>query len=60
MGKNWGVRTARYKYVEYPTGERQLFDLTADRYELTNLAADPAYAGAISALRSRLVALRGF
>ena len=43
FGTNWGVRTVTHKYVEYDTGERQLFDLVADPYELTNLAGDPAH-----------------
>ena len=34
------VRTSRYLYVEYPTtGEKELYDLRADPYELTNLYA---------------------
>ncbi|MFI0448437.1 sulfatase [Actinomadura sp. 6N118] len=36
------LRTRRYTYVEYMTGERQLFDLTADPHQLRNLIADPA------------------
>ncbi|HZP31627.1 MAG TPA: sulfatase [Acidimicrobiia bacterium] len=31
------VRTARYLYVEYPTGERQLFDVVNDPYEVHDL-----------------------
>jgi arylsulfatase A-like enzyme len=34
-----GVRTLRYKYVEYWTGVRELYDLDADPYELENIAA---------------------
>ncbi len=33
-----GLRTLRYKYVEYKTKERELYDLLADPYELNNLA----------------------
>lgn len=41
----WGVRTTQYKYVEYETGERELYDLFADPYELHNHANQPEYAG---------------
>ena len=40
-----GVRTDRWKYVRYvKTGDEELYDLRADRHELKNLAADPAFA----------------
>ncbi len=58
MGKNWGLRTARYKYVEYPNGEKQLFDIVADPLELTNLAPNPAFAATMAALHKKIVALR--
>lgn len=32
-----GIRTDRYLYVEYTTGERELYDLQNDPYELKNL-----------------------
>jgi arylsulfatase A-like enzyme len=31
------VRTARYNYVEYGSGEKELYDLNADPTELTNI-----------------------
>jgi N-acetylglucosamine-6-sulfatase len=31
------VRTPQYSYVEYSTGERELYDLNADPTELTNI-----------------------
>jgi arylsulfatase A-like enzyme len=34
------IRTDRYLYVEYETGERELYDYEDDPYELDNLLAD--------------------
>jgi arylsulfatase A-like enzyme len=34
-----GLRTAQYTYVEYSTGEKELYDLRADPFELQNLQA---------------------
>jgi N-acetylglucosamine-6-sulfatase len=52
------VRTASHLYVEYETGEKELYNLSKDPYDLTN-----RYASATSTLRSdlraRLNALRG-
>jgi N-acetylglucosamine-6-sulfatase len=54
MGMNWGLRTDRYKYVEYPNGDVQLFDLWLDPYELSNRADDPEYAAVRALLATRL------
>jgi N-acetylglucosamine-6-sulfatase len=53
-----GVRTQRYSYVEYVTGERELYDLQRDPYELDSRHADPAYIGVQAALQNALAALR--
>jgi N-acetylglucosamine-6-sulfatase len=37
----WSLRTNRYRYVELGTGERELYDLAVDPYELQNLANRP-------------------
>jgi N-acetylglucosamine-6-sulfatase len=58
MGFNWGLRTATHKYIEYPDGYVQLFDLTNDPWELTNLGSDPAQAPLIADLHARLSRLR--
>lgn len=39
----YAVRTAEWKYVEYATGEKELYDLTNDPYELVNLAGEAKY-----------------
>jgi N-acetylglucosamine-6-sulfatase len=62
--KDWGrpgleaVRTERHLYVEYGTGERELYDLREDPYQLDNRyeAADPEL---LRRLQGRLAALRG-
>ena len=40
-----GFRRAGWSFVQYATGERELYDLVNDPYELHNLADDNAYAG---------------
>jgi arylsulfatase A-like enzyme len=39
-----GLSNTRYRYLIYPDGFEELYDLGKDRGEFTNLAADPAYA----------------
>jgi arylsulfatase A-like enzyme len=53
-----GIRTDRYAYVEYATGEKELYDLQADPWELDSKAGDPAYAAIESDLAARLARLR--
>ena len=38
-----GVRTSRYKYIEYNTGEVEFYDLRVDPDEMTSLTGDPAH-----------------
>jgi hypothetical protein len=47
------IRLGPYKYVEYRTGDRELYDLSRDHKELTNRVDDPRY----NRLRRRLRAL---
>jgi arylsulfatase A-like enzyme len=51
------VRTERYKYVEHENGEKELYDLQNDPYELESLheSADPAL---IEDLKAKLEALK--
>lgn len=51
-----GVRTNRYKYIRYTDFDppyEQLFDLTADPHEQTNLAAGQSHAETLTRLRAR-------
>ncbi len=51
------IRTSDYLYVEYATGERELYDLHADPYELESLHAT-AGASLITQLSGRLAGLK--
>ena len=51
------VRTSQYLYVEYKTGERELYDLSTDPYELTSLHAS-ASSMLLSDLKARMDALK--
>jgi arylsulfatase A-like enzyme len=52
------VRSMQFKYVELGTGERELYDLTNDPYELNNIVNDPAYFSIIEQLEERLAQLK--
>jgi arylsulfatase A-like enzyme len=51
------VRTETYKYVEYETGNKELYDLEADPYELDNIY-ESADSSLVADLKARLDALR--
>jgi len=51
------IRTSQYNYVEYETGERELYDLNADPTELTSIHAS-ASPTLIANLKARLDALK--
>lgn len=55
------LRTDRYLYVEYDTGEKQLYDLSTDPNELHNRAAtaDAALLGRLSTRLARLAGCAG-
>jgi N-acetylglucosamine-6-sulfatase len=49
-----GERTNRYAYVEYATGERELYDVNADPEELRNLAGSKAEQPLLDAFHAHL------
>jgi N-acetylglucosamine-6-sulfatase len=48
------IRTERYKYAEYSTGEKELYDLQQDPFELQSRHNDPVYASVEAQLAARL------
>ena len=57
-GHVWsGLRTPRYTYVEYATGEKELYDMREDPHELQNIAKTAANA-LLEDLHRRLESLR--
>jgi N-acetylglucosamine-6-sulfatase len=52
------IHTPRYVYVEYGAGERELYDLFTDRYQLASKHGDNAYAAVRAQLAQRLARLR--
>jgi arylsulfatase A-like enzyme len=55
----WEVRTAAFAYVELGTGERELYDLRADPFQLENTVDDPANATVVARLSEALERFRG-
>jgi len=53
----YAVRTMEWKYVEYETGDKELYDLVNDPYELTNLAGKRKYREIEAQLAERLAEL---
>jgi N-acetylglucosamine-6-sulfatase len=52
------VRNDKWKYIEYVTGETELYNIIDDPLELTNVAADPSHASIIADLDFRLQQLK--
>jgi arylsulfatase A-like enzyme len=48
------IRTPRFTYAEHKSGERELYDLRNDPYELQSLDQAPAYEAVKGTLRARL------
>ena len=52
------VRTRRYLYVEHPSGERELYDLRLDPYQVASVAAVASYDAVRADLAGKLDTLR--
>jgi len=52
-----GIRLGPYKYIEWPDGEKELYDINKDPYELNNKARDPNLFPIRAFLHSQLIRL---
>jgi len=52
-----GIRTSNWKYIEYETGETELYNLESDPYELENIASEPQNGAIIKELKQSLAKL---
>jgi N-acetylglucosamine-6-sulfatase len=53
----YGIRLGPYKYIEWPDGEKELYDINTDPYELNNIVRDKNYAPIRAFLHEELVRL---
>jgi N-acetylglucosamine-6-sulfatase len=49
-----GIRLGPYKYIEWPDGEKELYDITKDPYELRNIVRENNYAPIRNFLHNQL------
>jgi N-acetylglucosamine-6-sulfatase len=53
-----GFRTNEWKYIEYVTGEQELYNLLTDPYEMNNLAGLAEYDSVIQEMQQRIDEIR--
>jgi iduronate 2-sulfatase len=56
--QHWSLRTERWRYVRYNTGDEELYDHEADPYEWTNLAGEPGLQPVKEELHSIMLGMR--
>jgi arylsulfatase A-like enzyme len=60
LGRGWNMlRTHRWAYVEWDDGEKELYDMYTDRYQLRSVHVEPDKADLIARLSARLDTLKG-
>lgn len=52
-----GIRLGPYKYIEWPDGEKELYDINKDPYELNNIARSPNFFPIRAFLHANLIRL---
>ncbi|MBS1862539.1 MAG: sulfatase [Actinobacteria bacterium] len=53
----YGIRLGPYKYIEWPDGEKELYDINKDPYELNNIVRNPNFFPVRAFLHKELVRL---
>lgn len=53
-----GVKLGPWKYIEYTNGEKELYNIQKDPFELNSLHGDPNYAGIVNSLSQRVAKFR--
>ena len=60
LGRGWNMlRTPRWAYVEWDEGEKELYDMYTDRYQLRSVHGEADKADLIARLSARLDTLKG-
>ena len=60
IGRGWNMlRTPRWAYVEWDNGEKELYDMYTDRYQLRSVHGEADKAALIARLSARLDTLKG-
>ncbi len=52
--QHWAVRTERWRYIRYNTGDEELYDHESDPNEWTNLASSPEYKAIKASMRKTM------
>lgn len=50
--QNYALSTKSFRYIHYQSGEEELYDISADPHEWTNLAKDSDYAAQLEEIRA--------
>jgi N-acetylglucosamine-6-sulfatase len=60
LGRGWNMlRTHRWAYVEWDDGEKELYDMYTDRFQLRSVHAEPDKAFLVARFSARLDTLKG-
>lgn len=51
--ESYGLSTERWRYIYYPNGDEELYDIETDPYEWKNLAADQKYQTKLAELKKQ-------
>jgi N-acetylglucosamine-6-sulfatase len=58
MPTNYALRTARYEYIDYPSGKDELYDMERDPYQIDSIQAS-APTDVLAQMRAQLESLQG-